>query len=111
MKKWPLALVTATLIAVMSGVFASPPGQDLQWKTPLGIVTFSAQSHVNAGNQCTDCHDVTGGDAGIFAMKGGTSKLTMAEMNEGKGCGACHNGQKAFGTADVAACTRCHQAK
>ncbi|MDH3671516.1 MAG: hypothetical protein OES46_10175 [Gammaproteobacteria bacterium] len=109
MQTWPLALVIAIVIAVMSGVYASPPGQDLQWKTTLGVVAFSTQSHASAGNQCPDCHDLTGGEAGIFAMKYGTSKLTMAEMNEGKGCGTCHNGQKVFGTADPAACTRCHQ--
>ncbi len=111
MKTWPLALVIAIVIAVMSGVSAGPPGLDLQWKTTLGVVTFSGQSHASAGNQCTDCHDMTGGAGGVFQMKYGTSKLTMAEMNEGKGCGTCHNGQKAFSTAEPATCTKCHQSK
>ncbi|MDX1487362.1 MAG: cytochrome c3 family protein [Acidiferrobacterales bacterium] len=111
MKIWALTVVTAALIAVISGVSAAPPGQDLQWKAPMGVVTFSGQVHANAGLQCTDCHDVTGGKGGIFQMKYGTAKQTMAQMNEGKGCGTCHNGKKAFATSDPKSCTRCHQAK
>jgi c(7)-type cytochrome triheme protein len=103
--------VGASVIAVMTGVSAAPPGQELQWKTPMGIVTFSGKAHADAGNQCTDCHDLTGGKAGIFQMKYGTAKQTMAQMNEGKGCGTCHNGKKAFATTDPKSCTKCHQSK
>jgi hypothetical protein len=61
MKIVALAMVSATVIALTTGVFAAPPGQDLQWETALGVVTFSGESHANAGNDCTDCHDFTGG--------------------------------------------------
>ncbi len=111
MKTWPLAVVTAVVIALMSGASAAPPGQELQWKTAMGVVTFPGQAHATAGNQCTDCHDVTGGNAGVFQMKYGTAKQTMVQMNEGKGCGTCHNGKKAFATSDPKTCTRCHQPK
>ena len=111
MKTWASAFVAAAVIAFTSGTSAAPPGQDLQWKTPMGVVTFSGQAHATAGNQCTDCHDVTGGNAGIFQMKYGTAKQTMVQMNEGKGCGTCHNGKKAFATSDPKTCTRCHQPK
>jgi c(7)-type cytochrome triheme protein len=41
-------------------------------------------------------------------MKKGT-KITMAEMNEGKYCGVCHNGQKAFKSSEQANCEKCHK--
>jgi c(7)-type cytochrome triheme protein len=33
----------------------------------------------------------------------------MAEMNEGKYCGVCHNGQEAFKSSDPANCGKCHK--
>jgi c(7)-type cytochrome triheme protein len=30
-------------------------------------------------------------------------------MNEGKNCGACHNGQKAFKSNEQANCEKCHK--
>jgi c(7)-type cytochrome triheme protein len=33
----------------------------------------------------------------------------MAEMNAGKNCGACHNGEKAFKSSDAANCGKCHK--
>lgn len=66
-------------------------------------VTFQHEAHASKGLGCTDCH------AGVFAMqKGATPKadLTMAAMREGKTCGTCHNGEKAFTVAGN--CTKCH---
>jgi c(7)-type cytochrome triheme protein len=37
--------------------------------------------------------------------------MTMAAMKEGKFCGFCHNGKKAFAMGDSANCKRCHQTK
>jgi len=42
-------------------------------------------------------------------MKKGTDKLTMAAMNEGKFCGACHDGKKAFSVKAPADCVKCHK--
>lgn len=68
-----------------------------------GTVTFSHERHFDKNPKCTECHPK------VFKMKKGTSgKLTMVAMNEGKFCGACHNGSKAFSTKDTAGCTRCH---
>ncbi len=111
MQKLSFGLIVTAVILSVSGVSASPPGQDLQWETPLGAVTFSGKAHGEAGKQCTDCHDMTGGAGGLFQMKHGEVKRTMAEMNEGKGCGACHNGETAFSTSEPTACMKCHQAK
>ena len=111
MKRWLLALAGAGVITVMGGVSAAPPGQELQWKTPMGVVVFSGDVHMKAGKQCTDCHDVTGGNKGLFQMKYGADKMTMAQINEGKWCGTCHNGKAAFAANDPKNCTKCHQTK
>jgi c(7)-type cytochrome triheme protein len=69
----------------------------------LAPVTFQHEVHASKGFKCADCHTE------IFAMqKGATSKadLTMTAMREGKTCGTCHNGNKAFSVGGN--CTRCH---
>ena len=43
-------------------------------------------------------------------MKKGAAKMTMAAMNEGKFCGTCHNGKKAFSVKAPADCVKCHKA-
>jgi c(7)-type cytochrome triheme protein len=48
---------------------------------------------------CTACHPEP------FALKAGETVLTMASMQGGATCGACHDGRRAFGLVD---CTRCH---
>jgi c(7)-type cytochrome triheme protein len=66
-----------------------------------GNVTFSHESHVaGAGLKCTDCH------AALYVTKEKHKKATMAQMQKGQSCGACHNGKKAFSVK--ADCGRCH---
>lgn len=67
-----------------------------------GRTIFSHTAH-NTLFKCTDCHN------GIF-IPGKTSKRhSMAEMEKGKSCGACHDGKTAFGVKD--ACVKCHIVK
>jgi len=69
-----------------------------------GKVTFSHERHAAKHPKCTDCHTK------IFKMaKGKRSAPTMAEMEQGKSCGTCHNGKAAFGVKEQASCTKCHQ--
>jgi c(7)-type cytochrome triheme protein len=42
-------------------------------------------------------------------MKKGDSKMTQAAFGEGKYCGTCHNGKKAFSASDKASCSKCHK--
>ena len=71
-------------------------------------VTFSHQQHADSQNlKCRDCHTK------IFQMKIGKTAdkqgpLTMAAMQKGKFCGACHNGDKAFGVQAEDTCAKCH---
>ncbi|MBT1073641.1 cytochrome c3 family protein, partial [Geobacter chapellei] len=69
-----------------------------------GKVIFSHKTHIGVkgvDHNCKACHD------GIFAMKG-SPRVTMADMEQGKSCGACHNGTQAFPLKD---CARCHHVK
>jgi len=63
--------------------------------------SFDHESHAKR-QRCRECHPK------IFAMKAGSSVITMDEMDKGKNCGQCHNGKKAFGTKE---CAKCHDLK
>jgi len=67
-----------------------------------GKVVFSHQFHVGVSDKCTACH------VKLFHLLRPTRRVTHSEMEAGKSCGACHNGQMAFGPTDPAGCTRCH---
>ncbi len=73
------------------------PGK-LKYKTPMQNVYFHHASH--AIFQCNQCHPVP------FAVKKGQTKMIMSEMLQGKTCGVCHNGSKAFTARD---CAKCHK--
>jgi c(7)-type cytochrome triheme protein len=69
-----------------------------------GKVVFSHEKHLAKNSKCTDCHTK------LFKMaKGQRTAFKMADMNNGQACGACHNGQGAFGVKDAANCSKCHQ--
>jgi c(7)-type cytochrome triheme protein len=61
---------------------------------------FNHEFHAKLG--CKECHP------GIFQMKRGTTKMTMDAIYQGRQCGACHNGTKAFPSSE---CGRCHEMK
>lgn len=69
----------------------------------LGPVTFQHARHLARGAKCGDCHPK------LFKMQKGADKLNMNDMGEGKACGTCHNGQKAFSVMDGDRCTSCHK--
>lgn len=70
-----------------------------------GKVVFSHTTHLGKKTRttsnfsCKTCH---------VSSKLKLPHYTMAEMEKGKSCGACHNGSKAFA---LARCTRCHKVK
>jgi c(7)-type cytochrome triheme protein len=69
-----------------------------------GSVTFRHATHGGAKSRCDQCHPA------LFAMKSAGAALEKSAMYEGKTCGACHDGKKAFGVDDAAQCQRCHAA-
>jgi c(7)-type cytochrome triheme protein len=48
---------------------------------------------------CTVCHPA------VFEMRAGANQLSMAAMQAGGSCGACHDGRNAFSLME---CNRCH---
>jgi len=100
-----LLAVFAALMLSIGNVMAVPPGKTVEFASPMGKVTFDGAVHAKAGLKCADCHI----KPKLFEMKKGGDKITMAAINEGKFCGACHNGTKAFTTKSAADCKKCHK--
>jgi c(7)-type cytochrome triheme protein len=75
------------------GTIAYPGGE-------TGRVVFSHERHLKAGIKCDPCHDK------IFGFKRTSRKMTMDMINNGKACGICHNGKRAFASDE---CGKCHQ--
>lgn len=51
--------------------------------------------------RCSACHP------SLFEAKTGADTLTMADIRQGRACGACHDGRSAFSAME---CSRCHAA-
>src|SRR5512138_770587 len=84
---WALVLM---MMFLMASVMAAPPGKSVEYAGGgKGKVVFDGKAHADKGLKCPDCHPKT------FAMKK-DAKMTMADMDQGKFCGTCHNGTKAF---------------
>jgi c(7)-type cytochrome triheme protein len=66
-------------------------------------VRFEGKEHAKEGHACKDCHPA------LFTTKHRTAVMTMAALNSGRFCGACHNGTAAFSTKDPKKCHECHR--
>jgi len=100
-----LTLVVVISLVMAMTAFAVPSGRTVEFEGKgAGMVTFDGAVHAKAGLKCADCHQ-----SGLFKMKKGADAITMSAINEGKFCGACHNGTKAFSAKDAANCGKCHK--
>ena len=96
-----VALFVSLTLAV--NVFAVASGKKIEYPDgTTGKVIFDGKVHADKGLKCSDCHPK------LFPMKKGTG-FKMADLNAGKACGTCHNGEKAFKTNDNANCSKCHK--
>ena len=104
-------VLSVIVTAVMGALFSLYPEQSgavgpdktLVWQGGgAGPVVFEGREHAEEGYGCKDCHP------GLFSMKKGASAMTMAAMNKGQFCGACHNGKITFSTNNQAKCHECH---
>jgi len=73
---------------------------ELTYKVDIGNVAFSHLFHT-AAFSCDNCHP------GLFSMQKTAGRMTMDDMNGGKFCGSCHDGNVASSVAD---CEKCHKA-
>lgn len=102
MKIATLALMLLACLMLIGTALAVPPGKTVDYELGTNAnVVFDGKAHADKGLKCTDCHSK------IFPMKKG-EKITMADMNAGKNCGTCHNGEKAFKSSDPVNCVKCH---
>ena len=95
-------VLNAFLLATAGAV---PKGRTLTWDSSEGAVVFDGKSHAGQGLKCKDCHK------GLFKRKQGAADMNMKVLDEGQYCGACHNGERAFGTTGKANCGKCHSGK
>lgn len=101
-----IAAITVVLTAVVfaGSAVAVPSGKSLEYAGGgAGKVVFDGKTHADKGLKCNDCHTK------IFKMKKGSAEMKMKDINEGKFCGECHNGTKAFKASDPASCVKCHK--
>ena len=104
-----LSIILLCLIVVIAFVgiaVASPPGKTVEYAGgEKGKVIFDGNTHsVKQGMKCPDCHPK------LFPMKTGVFKMTFEDHAGETGCGACHNGTKAFSQSNEADCAKCHKA-
>lgn len=67
----------------------------------LGKTVFSHSEHIGSFSiGCKECHNGN-------IVTGNGKAVTMAAMEKGRSCGACHNGKSAFAVS--ANCDRCHK--
>lgn len=112
---WMLLLVFAaasvTAAAALAQVKIPPDMVFPAGKDSPGPVTFSHTQHKEKVEKCQGCHTK------IFKMKKGTTgPFTMAKMEAGELCGACHNGKTEVGGKVVPltvtnkdTCSKCHK--
>jgi len=100
-----MAVVAMLVIIAFAGsALAVPPGKTVEYEGGgAGKAVFDGKIHADKGVKCNDCHPR------LFQMKKGAQKITMADINAGKFCGACHNGTRAFKSGDAANCAKCHK--
>jgi c(7)-type cytochrome triheme protein len=101
MKKFiVIALAIMVTFVLAASAFAVGPGKTVEFQKG-GNVVFDGTIHAKA--KCNECHPA------LFKMKKGGDAITMKDMNDGKFCGSCHNGTKAFSVKDAAGCAKCHK--
>jgi c(7)-type cytochrome triheme protein len=100
-----ISAVALVFVLSIGNALAVPAGKVEYVGGDKGKVTFDAKVHADKGLKCADCHTTPK----LFEMKKGKDKMTMAAMNEGKYCGACHDGKKAHSVKAPDACVKCHR--
>jgi len=97
--KWVRAAVLVLLCG--SVALAVVGGGDITLKNKGGNTVFSHDTHVEgAGLKCQVCHSK------LYTNAKQHKAVTMKAMEQGKSCGACHNGKAAFGVKER--CESCH---
>ncbi len=103
-----LSVIGLLLTALVSAATAAPGDFRLARKTASAgseqfpVAVFPHTLH-RVLFKCYVCHDA------LFKMKVGADSMTMDAMDNGKFCGACHDGKTSFDVSSFDNCVRCHQ--
>lgn len=106
---WILSLMILVAVGLLwSGALVQAndePGEIVFKNTKsFAPVVFYHSKHKAAGVKCSECHD------SLFKKKQGSTDvknaLTMKALRDGKFCGTCHNGSRAFSAKKN--CKKCH---
>ncbi len=106
-KKVTLAVLLSVAALLSFGGTASgvAPGRTVEYAGGgAGKVVFDGDSHKSL--TCMECH------TRIFSRmtkNAPRAKITMKDIYEGKYCGACHNGTRAFDAKKTDNCSKCHR--
>jgi c(7)-type cytochrome triheme protein len=91
------------LVSVFAATsWGSVGGGDITYSlTGASNVIYSHDLHVTKHKlKCGDCHYK------LYTTAAQRKDVTMAQMQKGQSCGACHNGQRAFDVKNN--CNKCH---
>ncbi|MBW2466899.1 MAG: hypothetical protein JRF02_06310 [Deltaproteobacteria bacterium] len=83
------------------GNFVMKKNQAQMEKQGLSMVMYPHWLH-RVMFECKVCHN------SIFKMRRWENDISHQNIEEGKQCGACHNGEMAFSATDENSCDRCH---
>lgn len=100
-----LLIILIFLLASVSGSVAADFRQTLNIKTNnAGSIPFSHENHLKSlNNNCSSCHNAI-----FHIMRKNNPRVSMADMEKGKSCGACHNKENPK-TPQLSSCTTCHK--
>jgi len=103
-RRW-MILVVLLMLALPSVLYARWIKDKVYLQTDsVGKVEFSHYTHMemdSIGKNCPTCHNAV-----FHIVTKKNPAFTMAEMEEGKSCGICHNDEQAFSVSGD--CTTCH---
>jgi len=111
MQRKTIVLLACCLLALPAMALGKWIKDVMVFETDMGKVEYSHYKHLEfLGKNCPTCHSPQNGKDRLFnIVRDKNPTLTMADMEAGKGCGACHNGQRAFSVAeDAGNCSKCH---
>lgn len=104
MRRW-FVIFAAAAIAAMASSAAAINIKDVAITIPnFGKVVFGHNDHFKQEgikDNCKACHNA------IFNLRA-KKRFTMADMEKGASCGACHNGKASFKLDE---CAKCHPTK
>ena len=102
------SILIATALSVFTwGLAFGAAMEDIIYRgdTASDEVIFHGDKHLKRGIKCDECHNKE-----MFPhKKKGATIITMKAIKQGKLCGKCHNGTRAFGIDHH--CDRCHPKK